>query len=72
MAQLRVGITPSSFASSNPAPKAALEKAGIEVIDNPYKRRLSEDEAFDFLSDKDGLIAGLEPITEKVLGNSKA
>jgi len=72
MAQLKVGITPSSFASSNPAPKIALEKAGIEVIDNPYKRRLSEDEAFDFLSDKDGLIAGLEPLTEKVMGNSKS
>lgn len=72
MGKFRVGITPSSFASSDPAPKIALESAGIEVIDNPYNRRLSEKEAFDFLSDKDGVIAGLEPITQKVLENAKS
>ncbi|MFC1524239.1 phosphoglycerate dehydrogenase [Thermodesulfobacteriota bacterium] len=72
MSKIRVGITPSSFASSNPAPKIALESAGIEVIDNPYKRRLTEQEAFDYLSDKDGLVAGLEPLTQKVLENAKS
>jgi len=71
MPKMRVGVTTSSFASSNPAPKLALESAGIEVIDNPYKRRLSEQEAFDFLADKDGLIAGLEPLNRKVLENAK-
>ncbi len=72
MTKIRVGITPSSFASSNPAPKVALESAGIEVIDNPYSRRLTEKEAFDFLPDKDGLIAGLEPLTQIVLENAKS
>ena len=72
MTKIKVGITPSSFASSNPAPKIALESAGIEVVDNPYSRRLSEKEAFDFLSDKNGIIAGLEPITQKVLENAKS
>lgn len=72
MTQIRVGITPSSFASSNSAPKMTLEAAGIEVVDNPYSRRLTEKEAFDFLSDKDGVIAGLEPLTQKVLDNAKS
>ena len=72
MTRIRVGITPSSFASANPAPKSVLESAGIEVIDNPYKRRLTEQEAFEYLSDKDGLIAGLEPLTKRVLENAKS
>jgi len=72
MAALKIGITPSSFATSNPAPKQALLDAGVEVIDNPYKRRLTEDEALEYLADKDGLIAGLEPLTRKVLSNAKS
>ena len=71
MPKMRVGVTTSSFASSNPAPKEVLESAGIEVIDNPYKRRLTEQETFDFLADKDGLIAGLEPLNQRVLENAK-
>lgn len=71
MPKMRVGVTTSSFASSDPAPKEALESAGVEVIDNPYKRRLTEQEAFDFLVDKNGLIAGLEPLNRKVLENAK-
>jgi len=72
MSKLRIGITPSSFAASNPAPKEALEAAGLEVIDNPYSRRLTEAEAFEYLADKDGLIAGLEPLNRKVLENAKS
>jgi D-3-phosphoglycerate dehydrogenase len=72
MSKLRVGITPSSFSASNPAPKQALEAAGIEVIDNPYSRRLTEEEALNYLADKDGLIAGLEPLTENVLKNANS
>ena len=72
MPKLRVGITPSSFSASNPAPKQALEAAGIEVVDNPYGRRLTEEEALEYLADKDGLIAGLEPLTENVLKNAKS
>jgi len=70
--KFKVGITPSSFSSSNPAPRIALESAGIEVIENPFGRRLTEQEAFDYLTDKDGIIAGLEPITQKVLENARS
>lgn len=70
MSKLRVGITPSSFAASNTAPKQALEAAGVEVVDNLYGRRLTEDEAFEYLADKDGVIAGLEPLNQRVLENA--
>lgn len=70
MTKLKVGITPSSFAGSNQAPLNVLESIGVEVFENPYKRRLSEDEAFKYLADKDGLIAGLEPLTRKVLSHA--
>lgn len=72
MARLKVGITPSSFAQGDASPLEALRAAGVEVIENPYQRRLTEDEAFDYLADKDGLIAGLEPLTRNVLGNAKS
>jgi len=68
---MRVGITTSSFAESNMKPKMMLEEAEMEVIDNPYKRRLTESEVFEFILDKDGLIAGLEPLNKKVLKNAK-
>jgi D-3-phosphoglycerate dehydrogenase len=71
MTKMRVGVTTSSFAASNPAPRKALESEGIEVIDNPYNRRLTELEALEFLTDKDGLIAGLEPLNSRVLENAK-
>ncbi|MFH0882969.1 MAG: phosphoglycerate dehydrogenase [bacterium] len=67
MTPLRVGITTSSFADSDPAPREMLHSAGIEVVENPYGRRLTEAEAIDYLADKDGLIAGLEPLNRKVL-----
>jgi D-3-phosphoglycerate dehydrogenase len=68
--KLKVGITTSTFATPDPAPKQRLEASGVEIIGNPYNRRLTEDEAFDFFSGLDGLIAGLEPITKKVLKNA--
>lgn len=71
MPEIRIGITTSSFASSNPAPKNLLESTGAMVIDNPYKRRLTEQEIYDFLPDKEGLIAGLEPLNRRVLTNAK-
>lgn len=67
MALLRVGITTSSFADSDPAPREMMKNAGVEVVENPYGRRLTEEEAIEYLADKDGLIAGLEPLNRKVL-----
>ena len=64
---MRIGITTSSYAVTDSEPLALLEEAGFEVLNNPYGRRLTEDEAAEFLADKHGLIAGLEPLNRRVL-----
>jgi D-3-phosphoglycerate dehydrogenase len=51
--------------------RADLERAGIALRTNPFRRRLTEDEAIDLLADGVvGLVAGLEPLTERVLGSA--
>lgn len=66
---MKVAITPSSFAAVNHAPLERLQAAGIEVKGNPWGRRLTKEEAMSFLSDCDGVVAGLEPLDADVLEN---
>ena len=63
----KVLITTSSFNTDTPEIKA-LEAEGYEIMLNPHKRRLSEDEIRGLLMpDIEGLIAGLEPLNRAVL-----
>lgn len=64
---LRVAIGPSSFAAKDKTPLEMLEQAGIEVVPNPFGRRLTEEEIIKHLEGIDGLIAGLEPLNRKVM-----
>lgn len=64
---LRVAIGPSSFAELDDTPLRMLEAKGVEVVPNPFKRRLTQDEIIDHLQEIDGLIAGLEPLNGIVL-----
>lgn len=68
--RLRVAIGPSSFAEADPAPLRLLEAAGLEIVPNPFGRRLTEDEAIAHLDGVHGLIAGLEPLTRRVLASA--
>ena len=63
----RVAIGPSSFAANEKKPLEILDKAGVEVIANPFGRRLTEAEIMTHLLDIDGLIAGLESLNRRVL-----
>ncbi len=65
----RVGIGASSFAQEDPTPLRMLEAAGITVVPNPFKRRLTEPETIAYLTGErlDGLLAGLEPLNRRVL-----
>lgn len=64
-------ITTSSFDLENFYQLDDVISAGIEVILNPFKRRLNEQEVSDLLSrDVVGVIAGLEPLTAEVLKNA--
>ncbi len=67
---LMVAIGPSSFAQENDAPRGLLEAAGITVKENPYGRRLTEQEIMTHLHECDGLIAGLEPLNRTVLASA--
>jgi D-3-phosphoglycerate dehydrogenase len=66
----RVAIGPSSFAEEDKTPRTLLEAAGVEVIPNPYGRRLDEAEIIALLNNVDGLIAGLEPLNRRVLASA--
>ena len=68
---LRVAIGPSSFAEEDSTPLRLLEAAGVEVVPNRWKRRLTEAEIIEHLQDVDGLIAGLEPLNRKVLQSAR-
>ncbi len=68
---MKIAIGPSSFGDASKKPIEVLEKYGIEIVPNPYGRRLTEEEIIRHLDGIDGLIAGLEPLNQKVLDASK-
>lgn len=67
----KILIGPSSFAATDKTPMNRLMAAGYEVVDNPYKRKLTKEELLNLLKDDVvGLIAGLETIDREVLEKS--
>lgn len=67
----KILITTSSFNCDTPEIKA-LENEGYEIVLNPYKRRLSEEEVKGLLTPEiAGMIAGVEPLTRDVLAGAK-
>jgi len=48
-----------------------LESAGIEYLINPIGRKLTEEELAEMVTDFDVIIAGTEPITEKVISKAR-
>lgn len=63
---MKVVVGASSFADSNPKLVQMLEEKGIEVVKNPFGRRLTQQETIEHLQGADGLLAGLEPLNEEV------
>lgn len=70
MKTLKVLITTVPFSDKNRLPLELLENAGIEYVINPYNKKLTEDQLADLVSDFDVLIAGTEPITDKVMARA--
>ncbi len=71
MSQYTVAIATSSFAQADPAPRKMLEKAGVIIKDNPWGRKMTQDEIVDHLKGVRGLLAGLEPLNREVLSTAK-
>lgn len=68
---MRVAIGPSSFGQADPAPVELLGRSGVELVENPFGRRLTADETIAHLRGADGLVAGLEPLTRDVLASAE-
>jgi D-3-phosphoglycerate dehydrogenase len=64
-------VTTVPFGDSNRLPLDLLEKAGIDYMINPVGRKLKENELAEMVTDFDVLIAGTEPITDKVMARAK-
>lgn len=67
---MRVLVTPRTFGKSDPIPMEMLQKAGCEIVSNPYGRLMSEEELMQLVQDVDGVIAGLDPFNAKVLSKA--
>ena len=65
-------ISTSSFDIDNNPPIQHLLQQGMQIITNPHRRKLTEDEIIELLSSGAvGLIAGIEPLTERVFQSAK-
>ncbi len=59
--------TPSSFGQISEKPYEILQQSGYEIIKNPYGRKLTEEEVITLSKDCIGIVAGVEPLTAKVM-----
>jgi len=66
----KVLITTVPFGDKNRQPIEQLQTAGIEYLINPIGRKLKEDELAEMVTDFDVLIAGTEPITDRVMSRA--
>lgn len=67
---MKVVVGASSFAKVSDNALRILTDAGIEVVLNPYGRKMNEAEIIGHLEGADGLLAGLEPLNENVLSHA--
>jgi len=67
-------VTTSSFCASDARPRETLSAAGYTVVENPHKRKLTEDEVGALLAKHRpvGMIAGVEPLTGRVIEGAAA
>lgn len=63
----KVLTSPSSMGQCGSEPFDLLRENGFEVINNPYGRKLTEDEVIELAQDCDGIVAGVEPLTPRVM-----
>ncbi|MBZ0198440.1 MAG: phosphoglycerate dehydrogenase [Ignavibacteriaceae bacterium] len=66
---MKILVSPSSFGQCGEEPLEILKRNGYEIINNPYGRKLTEDEVIEHASDVVGIVAGVEPLNKKVMDN---
>lgn len=67
---MKVVVGASSFAANSEKAIRLLWEKGIEVVKNPYGRKLTVEETIAHLQGADGLLAGLETLDEEVLSKA--
>jgi D-3-phosphoglycerate dehydrogenase len=67
----KVLVSPSSFGQISKEPIELLEENGFEYVPNPYHRKLTADEVIELASDCVGIVAGVEPLNQKVIDACK-
>ena len=65
----KILTSPSSFGKISLEPFKMLESSGYTVINNPFGRKLSEDEVMELAKDCVGIVAGVETYSVKVLNS---
>ncbi len=68
---MKVLITTVPFGRLDSWPLELLNEAGVEYVINPTGKKLTEQGLVEMVSDFDVIIAGTEPITERVMDNAK-
>lgn len=63
----KILTSPSSIGQVGPQPFELLKQNGYEIINNPYGRKLTEDEVIELAADCIGIVAGVEPLTPRVM-----
>ncbi|MEE9910704.1 MAG: phosphoglycerate dehydrogenase [Deltaproteobacteria bacterium] len=63
----KILVSPSSFGQVSSAPVDLLRKHDFEIVDNPFGRKLTEDEVIQLGKDCVGIVAGVEPLTARVM-----
>ena len=64
---MKIALTTSTYAQYSDEPLVILHEAGNEYVLNPYGRKLTEDEAILLLQGCVGVVAGTEPLTERLM-----
>ena len=63
----KILTSPSSIGQIGPQPFDLLRQYGYEIINNPYGRKLTEDEVIELAKDCVGIVAGVESISARVM-----
>jgi D-3-phosphoglycerate dehydrogenase len=63
----KILTSPSSMGEVGKQPFELLGQNGFEIMNNPYGRKLTEDEVIALAADCIGIVAGVEPLTRKVM-----
>lgn len=64
---MKILISTSTFAEFDHRPLELLKKNGFSYTLNPYKKKLSKEQALELYKDSDGVVAGTESIDKELL-----